>query len=135
MNGYNETNLRNPNAELIDWGFLNNCFGESKIKVSDIDGVVERNGSFLYLESKRHNETMKNGQKFTLEAFAREGHTVILIIGRPQDETMEFELWYRKRGKVIRLKPERYPQNIEGLQACVSDWYKKADSTRGWKWP
>lgn len=135
MNGYTETNLRNPAVELIDWGFLNDCFAGTNIKVSDIDGVVERNGSFLYLENKRHGESMKDGQRFTLEAFAKEGHTVILVTGRPYDAFLMFEVWHRKNNKVVKLRPQKYEQNVQGLKECVSAWYKHVDARRGWKWP
>ena len=39
-------------AGLWDWGILNGCFGDTLIKPTDIDGFVERNGKFLFFETK-----------------------------------------------------------------------------------
>lgn len=35
-----------------DWGWLNDCFKPTPIRVSDVDGIVERNGHFLFFEGK-----------------------------------------------------------------------------------
>ena len=37
---------------LWDWSTLDGCFGNSKIRVGDIDGFVERRGRVLFIETK-----------------------------------------------------------------------------------
>lgn len=37
---------------LWDWGFLDGCFGDSKSRVGDIDGIVGHCGEILLLEGK-----------------------------------------------------------------------------------
>lgn len=69
-----------PNWELFD-----GCFDakSQKIKVSDVDGVVEINGHLLWLEWKRRCEELSVGQKMLYKAFTYNSlkQTVLIVVG------------------------------------------------------
>jgi hypothetical protein len=83
------TNIRNPNtyqASFWDWTFLNECFAPTKIRVSDIDGIVERHGRFLWIETKAPGEIVETGQEIMHDAALATGKfSVLLIWGEPND--------------------------------------------------
>jgi len=74
------------NAELYmagvwDWGLLDGCFGMTRIKPTDIDGLIERNGKCLFLETKRPGVCVPMGQAITHKALVSSGHSVLIIWG------------------------------------------------------
>ena len=79
--------VRNPalfNQEHWDWGFLKaaGCFGTTKIEPTDIDGLVERNGYFLFKECKTPNVPINTGQDILHKALVDTGvFTVVRIWG------------------------------------------------------
>ena len=52
---------------LIDWAIFNECFSPTKIKISDIDGVVEHNGWFLFIEVKQYTKKIPKDKIFYLK--------------------------------------------------------------------
>lgn len=110
-------------GNLWDWGFLNDCFGGTKIRVSDIDGIVERNGQFLVLEAKSPGVEIKGGQKILFKRMAASGtHTVLVIWGKP-GHPERYSVFSAKcpGGTVPKLADETT------IRELVRDWYKKAD--------
>lgn len=87
----NITNLRSHNNFINshwDWTPFNPCFvtasgQQTRIRISDIDGSVERNGHFLIMETKRPGEEMKEGQKRYLRASVRRMDAVLVLHGHP----------------------------------------------------
>ena len=75
--------MRSAHAKHIDYGFMYGIDQKSPNFVpSDIDGVVERNGVFLFLEWKHFLEDMNEGQKKMLVALAKKPDIFVLkIIG------------------------------------------------------
>ena len=74
--------MRNPDAKHIDYGFLQGVIPESpNFMPSNVDGIVERHGSFMVLEWKRKNEKISTGQAILLKALAKKGFTVIIVCG------------------------------------------------------
>ncbi len=66
------SNLRSRDAyrdAAWDWSVLNGCFGNG-IKPSDIDGMVERHGHFLFLEAKPVGGSMSGGQRIALQGLS-----------------------------------------------------------------
>jgi hypothetical protein len=45
-----------------DWAILNGCFGKTKIAPTDIDGSIERNGKYLFIETKHPGASIPLGQ-------------------------------------------------------------------------
>lgn len=102
---------------LWDWGVLDGCFGETKIKPTDIDGFVERNGRFLLFETKGEGVPLTKGQKITFDKLNQTGKfTIIVIWGDP--------------GNPVRMKvmhgwyEDEFDADIEVLRDWVSRWFK-----------
>lgn len=128
------TNLRHDcqqdgcyRAELWDWTPFNDCFGDSGIRISDIDGMVERNGLFLMLDGKREGTMLKTGQLRLYKQFAAtKAGTAIVFYGdptaRPQEVTRA-RIW-RPGDQAVELID---PCDLDGLKQIVADWYRWAD--------
>lgn len=67
-------------AGLWDWHILAGCFGKTKIMPTDVDGFVERKGNFLWLETKKENVLIPNGQLITFMTLIKTGYFTIFII-------------------------------------------------------
>jgi len=67
-------------ARLWDWGFLDQCFGATGIRVSDLDGIVERNGRFLVIEAKGTGQAVPVGQARLFRAFVNTGLFTVLVL-------------------------------------------------------
>lgn len=67
---------------LWDWGFLDNCFFPTKIKITDIDGMVERNGKFLMIETKQPGVTIPVGQRIMFDKWIAAGNSCLIIWGK-----------------------------------------------------
>ncbi len=71
-------------SSFWDWTALNGCFAPTRIRVSDIDGIVERHGEFLWIETKYPGEPIEEGQAIMHAAAAATGRfTILLIWGEP----------------------------------------------------
>lgn len=76
--------INNPKAYMAgiwDWKILKGCFGMTNIEPTDIDGCIERNGHFLYLETKSPGARVSVGQQRTHEAWVAKGDSVIIVWG------------------------------------------------------
>ena len=116
--------IRNPRAfvdQLWDWGCLAGCFGDSKIQVTDIEGMVEHNRHFLIIESKGIGVPVPEGQRILFQKWISRGFSVIFVWGTPgQPERIEYYAF----GKQI---PEVFdPATLADLRAVVSGWYRRA---------
>ena len=74
-----------------DWTPFNNCFrgidGEATgIRISDIDGHVERKGHFLWFETTS-KDTITRGQMLSIRHRVIRGDTAIIIMGKPNEPT------------------------------------------------
>jgi hypothetical protein len=79
--------MRSSHAKHIDYGFLHGIdLNSPNFVPSDIDGVVERNGVFLFLEWKHFLEDMNEGQKKMLVALAKKPDIFVLKIIGDTDE-------------------------------------------------
>lgn len=110
--------------QLWDWGFLNECFGGSSIKVSDIDGIVKRHGKFLVIECKSHNAEVPAGQAIMFNRMVRTGLFTVLVIWGDANRPERCRL-LTKKGTV-----EHSVANEWKIKQIVSNWYEYADSGR-----
>jgi hypothetical protein len=88
--------INNPERFLAgfwDWGFLDKCFG-GKIKVSDLDGIVERRGHFLVLETKKKGVSIPSGQRIMFERMAKTGLITVIVIWGDKNATEEIQIYY-----------------------------------------
>ena len=51
---------------VFNWKWTEGCFGDTKIKPMDFDGVVERYGNYLIFETKDIGKPISLGQLITL---------------------------------------------------------------------
>lgn len=112
-------NIRNMNnaSQMWDWSPFNDCFG-GKIQMGDIDGMVERNGYFLMVETKRPGVKLNTGQSIMFEAFARMPNcTVIVIWGETNKPS---QLQYVGDATI-------HIASIEVVKKHLADWYNKVD--------
>ena len=105
---------------LWDWGILDGCFGESKIKPTDVDGLVERNGHFLILEAKSPTAEVKQGQEITFQhAIQAKSMTVFVVWGEPgKPERLRM---------ISKWKDQEVDADIEKFREKVSQWYEWAN--------
>ncbi len=71
---------------IWDWAILDGCFGETRIKPTDIDGLVERNGHFLMLECKSPGVPVKQGQAMMLNRAVTTGFFTAMIVWGEQNK-------------------------------------------------
>jgi hypothetical protein len=76
-----------------DWGFLDNSL-PGKIKVSDIDGIVEINGKFLILETKNYGAAIPIGQKIMYEKLWKTGLFTIVYLWGEKSFVEEMQVLY-----------------------------------------
>ena len=70
-----------------DWGFLDSSFS-GKIRIGDIDGIVEVNGKLLILEWKTEGVNLPLGQEIMFKRITPGRKiTVIVIWGDPEETT------------------------------------------------
>lgn len=107
---------------LWDWACLDGCFGNGHIKPTDIDGLVERNGKFLVIETKLPNAEIKKGQEILFQKMVETGlFNVVIVWGRPgMPETIIL---------MTREATRKYTNaNIGTLREISEIWYKWADN-------
>lgn len=123
-------NLSNPNSYMRsfwDWEFLNECF-RSGIQVSDIDGIVERRGFFLVLETKQPGVQSSKGQRVMLENLVRTGYfTVVYVWGFPEKPEEIEILAPTSWGERSEIKITKSPSSVGHLQDVVRHWFTKAN--------
>lgn len=106
-----------------DWGILNGCFGDGRIRPSDIDGVVEKGGHFLFIEAKPPGKPLGKGQELLFEALASLSPkvTVLVLWGEKEQPT---EMWH--------VGHPRRSCSLQDVREFCRAWYQKALAT-GWK--
>jgi hypothetical protein len=111
---------------IWDWGILDGCFGETKIKPTDIDGAVERNGKYLFLETKQPGAQLPVGQFIFYKRLVDMGNTVIFIWGE-NNNPVELRIITPHIDKVFK------PSNVKTdmttfLRETVASWFAWAES-------
>ena len=107
-------------AGLWDWAILDGCFGETKIKPTDIDGFVERKGKFLAIETKAPEVEIPQGQEIMFKQMAKIGITVFVVWGTTNTPT-KLKIFYKN------MIDGPLDCNTEYLRERVSNWFSFAD--------
>lgn len=112
---------------LPNWGMLEGCFGATRIRPSDIDGVVDRNGQFLVLESKRVGAEVRQGQHILFQSLAATGlFTILVFFG----DSVKCEVnSIRSYSPGVGYQHDA-PCDLDGLRRRVAAWFAAADSRR-----
>lgn len=108
---------------LWNWDCLDGCFGDTLIKVGDIDGIVERNGHFLLIEAKGNDKQIGKGQRILLDHLVDIGcFSTLVVWGKPQEPTaIELTTEFGKR-RMYR------PADIRIMREIVSSWFRFAEA-------
>jgi hypothetical protein len=105
---------------VFDWAWTSGCFGETKITPMDFDGVVERRGHYLVMETKDPGREIPKGQQITLDGLPKaKSFTVVKIWGKKKPQKAEI------------LYPNGETETVIGEEAIrnlVETWYQRADS-------
>jgi hypothetical protein len=102
------------------------CF-PGRIAMSDVDGVVEIGGRFLFLEWKASGGAVQVGQRIMFEQLTALSQkiTVIVVCGHPREMTIEtVQVFYGGKS----TPPERL--DLEGLRARIAAWADRAQMAR-----
>ena len=89
---------------------------------TDIDGMVEKNGHFLFLEGKSWRASLTGGQEIALRALSRQPKTTVIVF-YGEALTKNFRRITRADNGVF--EPVEEP-SVETLQRLVSEWYAEA---------
>lgn len=108
-------------AGLWDWKILEGCFGNTRIMPTDCEGIVERNGYFLYFETKSPGANVPEGQRIFIKSLVATGKFTVFI------------LWGRKnqpeRVQVYTRHTEHAPEScdVQRLRKLVTSWFRFAN--------
>lgn len=134
---------------LPDWTEFNTCFDPSRIRISDIDGIVERNGYFLILDAKSHHANGVNaGQSILYKRLAAIPKFTVLVVfaemmsdvpGEMLSSGAEALIADIRRMRVVRVttfaangSTETIDADNQWLWDCIRNWYVWANSQRSW---
>jgi hypothetical protein len=104
---------------IWDWGFLDECFQPTRIKVTDIDGLIERNGRFLVIETKLPNVDIPKGQAILFNALVKTGYFHVLIIWGKRNQPEHRMFWGYSR---------KIPTSTENVIELVRMWFQLVDA-------
>ena len=108
---------------LWDWAILDGCFGGTKIKPTDIDGFIERNGKFLVIETKRTGAMLKNGQMIMFKSMIKTGVFTVVIVWGMKNCPTEMQVFYPPPSNPTLKKIA----TIDDLRRVVNWWFINAD--------
>ena len=100
------------------WEFLKGAFGPA-IMPMDFDGVIERNGRFLVLETKSsENVSIPIGQRRSLKAACKTGFfSVMVIYGKSQESITAYSVWHKDR-------EDNRKGNCNDVYTAAAKWYE-----------
>lgn len=116
-------NLEYYVENLWDWTFLDDCFGDTHIKVGDQDGFVERKGKFLVIECKSHDDIIPQGQEIMFNSMIRTGLFTVLVIWGEKNRPERCRL-LTKKGEFVYLDAD-----LERIKKIVQEWFRYANGS------
>lgn len=128
--------INNPEkfmAGIWNWDFISDVL-PSKLKVSDIDGVLERNGWLLCIETKSAEvQSIPLGQYILYENMVKSGTTSVLFIYGDTNKPTAYQVmcpikWGQPNPKVRLTK--KIQCNTKTIQDIVKKWYTKANERK-----
>jgi hypothetical protein len=118
--------MRNRKAEHVDYGFMAGWIEENpKAMPSNIDGVIERNGCFLWMEWKHGGESMSKGQQILLSKLAQVNDFFVIVITGYSNSTG------REVRTIQKILPDGYwklvGESEADLKVLVNKFYNYAE--------
>lgn len=124
-----DTFSKSPSAGfdgIFDWSWTQGHLGDKKITPMDFDGVVERKGNFLIMETKGFGVPVPKGQMFTFESAYRLGvFTIMFIQGKARPE--QVMTWCQPGFATGRKTLIHHPCGPDRAGRFVGAWYEFAD--------
>ena len=111
-----------------DWGILKGCFGSTHIEPTDVDGLVERNGHFLVIETKNPDVLLKKEQVITFTNLIKTKKFTVIVVWGKKDKPEEMMIYYPSYelynhiGWVGKKKA-----NLNDFRSVVKKWFNYVD--------
>lgn len=123
----------NNSEQFMDGVWNWDCIADSlpgKLRPADIDGIIERNGKFLVIETKHPNSKhIPKGQYITLKRLHDTGLFTVIILYGEKDKPEEMDIWYPKDAifGTWGQSTGRKEASLDDLKRLVSWWFKNAN--------
>lgn len=117
--------IQNPQEyvnNIWDWAILRGCFGDTRIEPTDIDGLVERNGYLLLMETKAPGVEIKQGQRITHSALVETGAFAVFNIWGRVNQPQHIQAHTRWKLE------EPSPCDLASFRARVAAWFAWANA-------
>lgn len=111
-------------AGIWDWAILDGCFGSTRIKPTDIDGLVERNGRFLFLETKSIGAQLPIGQERTFKALVKAANATVIVVWGCQNQPTACKVFSPQY-------PNGYMDNnitVQQFRNLVINWFNDVEA-------
>lgn len=112
---------------MPDWGFLDDCF-PGRIRMGDMDGVVERHGFLFLAEWKGPGVPLPKGQQIMFSNLCRRGNTIAVCWGDVTAMAPEkVRLFHDSKDSEIGSPTQ------DKLREIARRWIAHVDSIHGWQ--
>lgn len=112
---------------LPNWDVFNNeCFMPTNIKMSDIDGVVERNGQLLFFEVKQNTKVIQYGQQLLFEKLTENAPHISVLLLYAQNVSQEMDIQEYAVFRDGKMTQDWTPTNTEEMKSFVTQWFQRA---------
>jgi len=108
-------------TQTPDWGFLDSSF-TNKIRVGDIDGIVEANGHLLILEWKSFIGDIPTGQRIMFEKITKINKIIVFVVSGDPIETVPVHIKIYSSGRLVANES----CDSDKLKRYCSAWERKA---------
>ena len=108
------------------WDFLNDSFGSTGIRVSDADGMVERNSHLLLFETKKPNNEIPTGQLRMFKQLRLTGLVTVYVIWGAKNIPQKLQVFFPYPNYTIGPFSLRAAAD---LKSWVGSWFFYAENT------
>lgn len=118
--------INNPDeycSNLWDWKILRGCFENTSIEPTDIDGLVERHGKFLLIETKSPGVEVKTGQMIAFKNLLSTKAFTVAIVWGEANQPQKIVLMTRKGTFTYDNA------SLDTLRNITKQWFSWANST------
>lgn len=119
---------------VFDWQWTLGCFGPN-VTPTDVDGMIERNGNFVFFETKEPGKPIPEGQRIALRALHNEGNKMLVYVEGKVAPTAMCFLW-PKRWLEHHNAPHLWVRDgdiITKARYILSNWWQRASQDPGGK--
>ncbi len=127
-------NIKDPEKYLNsfwDWTEFNDCFDDTGIRISDIDGIVSFGGKFLLIETKGRSLSFSDIPKGQLRLFkdlVKTGLFVVYVVYGRKNKPERMHVIKLIKGKPAQRK--RKCTSMTALKRQIDHWYKWAKANK-----